>query len=809
MTSRIPPVTGPANGSAGPGAATGGTAWTGGATTPGGSGMVTLAVHALSRDEAVALARELPRLRALLHADSGPVRDGHASDLITADRALVRRVMHVVQGHPKLLELADAAAADPAQLERQLTTAEDAQRARGGQLEAFFRDGTSALDATQFLHALTGWTTTAMTALPAPAQLLLRMLACLEDTDRQHAIIDANWADLWHRLGQPGDPPDPAPLITALTHAALIHPETPGTGTSDADTDGDGDTGGNSSGRASRWFRMHPGVAEAVRASTPAEVATGTDAELAAFWRAVAVHATQRGGGEDGSMIVHAGLAAAPYLLRRKDWDTASTLLEGAIKRDNSPGTIQAALPSLRRIAAATEAPDDLAVLARALRTVDATEAERLMRGALTQAATGGDFRLASGIAGELANLLRDAGRLAEALDLTIEMAGYTRQAGLGPWTQLADQGWRLQILAQMGDHQQVIAGVRDLRAQMDQLPAQVGRDETVEPWNVREAILDVGRVSALALREWQECLDLSTEILASKQGRGATIYEIASTRFNDAAPLIRLGRLADAARILLECQQVYQDHGDITRLSRVLSTRADLEHERGHPQAALAFERTAIRLRYTHPEPRDVAISHHNLAVYLREAGIDPAARRAHRLAAALIYQLTGMNHQLAGTLGALAAEMRADPDPPDPLPATLAAVIEAAERTEGVHLGQLIAVLQPDAGATAAALTQLLQAAANMPAGPGPDIAKYLREWEPVIAGAAASAADPDAAAALAAALTRLDDSPSWATLARVLRRILAGERDGTLLDGLDPIDTAIATEVLRRLAAPPPNG
>jgi hypothetical protein len=40
-------------------------------------------------------------------------------------------------------------------------------------------------------------------------------------------------------------------------------------------------------------------------------------------------------------------------------------------------------------------------------------------------------------------------------------------------------------------------------------------------------------------------------------------------------------------------------------------------------------------------------------------------------------------------------------------------------------------------------------------------------------------------------------------WTALAAVLHRILAGERDESLLDGLDRIDTAIARETLARLA------
>jgi hypothetical protein len=45
-----------------------------------------------------------------------------------------------------------------------------------------------------------------------------------------------------------------------------------------------------------------------------------------------------------------------------------------------------------------------------------------------------------------------------------------------------------------------------------------------------------------------------------------------------------------------------------------------------------------------------------------------------------------------------------------------------------------------------------------------------------------------------------------PDWAALAAVLRRILAGACDeAALLTGLDPIDTAIARETLRRLEQP----
>jgi hypothetical protein len=67
---------------------------------------------------------------------------------------------------------------------------------------------------------------------------------------------------------------------------------------------------------------------------------------------------------------------------------------------------------------------------------------------------------------------------------------------------------------------------------------------------------------------------------------------------------LIMLGRLDEAGRLLRECQQVFEDHADTTRLARVLSTRADLENVLGHPEAAAEFGRTALRLGYARPDP-------------------------------------------------------------------------------------------------------------------------------------------------------------------------------------------------------------
>ena len=795
-----------------------------------GSPVRLVPVHALSRDEALGLARELPNLRALLHTDGGPLRAwtraGTAQEAeaerqrMAADRDRVRRVLRVVQGHPKLLELADAAAADRDRLDAQLAAAEAAaavQSPAGGrdtkpagetaagrpsasQLDAFFRDGHTDLHAAKFLDALACWTTGALAALSPEARLMAEFVACLEDGDRRSYVIQDNWADLWRRLDRAGNAPPPGPLLNDLTAAALVEAGPVRLASADEQPD-------TVDGPVPVAYRVHPGVAAAITAQADPALREGADAGLAVFWAAVSEQARMREGGEDGALVVRAGLAAAPYLLRRGDWDTAAFLLERAVMRDGSPGTVQAVLPSLRRIAAATGKPEDDGRLARVLAGVDAVEAERLLRGAMDAAAGTGDYLVASTAAGDLFNLLMMAARLTETLAVADQQAEFTRRAGLGPWTRLADQGQRLQVLGLMGEHARVLAEIDTLRAAMAELPARVGASDPAVPWNVREFILNTGHDSALAIGELQRCLDLNVEIAASMRQRGAGEHEVTGIRYNDAAPLIRLGRLGDAGRLLAECQRVFEDYADTPGLARVLSTRATLEIALGRRQAAADLERAALRLRYARPEPRGIAIGHHNLANHLGQLGGDRAGERAHRLAAALIRRLSGMAHDLARTVRALAAELRGD-DPAARLPATVAQVVATAELTEGVRLGALLTILQPDPQAVEAALAEILRAATELPAPDSdPDIATYLREWEPMIAAvAAAGQADQQPPPELAEFLNEGAKLPDWSALVAVLRRILAGERDqSALLADLDPVHTAIASETLRRLDQP----
>jgi len=359
-------------------------------------------------------------------------------------------------------------------------------------------------------------------------------------------------------------------------------------------------------------------------------------------------------------------------------------------------------------------------------------------------------------------------------------------------------------VLGLMGEHTQVLAATETLRAAMAGLPTRRDASDPVIPWNVREIILDTGATSALATGDLQRCLDLNAEIAASKTQRGAGVHEVTRTRVNGAGPLIELGRLGEAGRLLAVCQRVFEDYADTPNLARVLSTRAGLEAALGHWQAAADLARAALRLAYARPEPQGIAISHHNLANYLGRLGGDRAGQRAHWLAAALIVKLVGMAHYLADAVRVLAKELRGD-DPAARLPATVAQVVATAELTDGVRLGALLAALQPDPEAVEDALAEILRAAAEHPPQDSePDIAAHLREWEPEIAAiATVCQAGEEPPPELAESLDEQAKRPDWTSLIAVLRRILAGERDeAALLTGLDPIDTAITREILGRL-------
>ena len=275
----------------------------------------------------------------------------------------------------------------------------------------------------------------------------------------------------------------------------------------------------------------------------------------------------------------------------------------------------------------------------------------------------------------------------------------------------------RLQLLADLGRYDEVLAEVEALRPRMDALPLTGTQDEAVTPWNVREVLLGTGRTAALRLGRWEQALSLNAEVVASSEARGASALEVARTRYNDYAPLIRLGRYGEAHALLMECREVFESEGYLAGLGRVFSALADLEDKLGHRDRAIRHEQTALRYNYAVGEPGDCAISHFNLANYLMRGGGPPTESLAHRLASMVIWYQTASGY-FSTYFQALSRDLASFAPGEPPLPADFAALCATVDQVEGVDLAALFNRLPKTRAATGDdALRQVLDLARQQP--------------------------------------------------------------------------------------------
>ena len=624
------------------------------------SRVLALPVHSLTLQEAALLARQSQNLGRLL-------RD-------SARRPLVVRTLKLVQGHPELLRLAEAQASSPERLTAHLDAAEEAATAGAAQLEAFFRTGESALDAGAFLGALHAWTKSVSGALPDPVRILFHRLCSMEEGDREKSIIEMNWGDV-------------ASPTRELAEAGLVDSA----------------------------YHIHPGVAEAGREQAGPELRESVDVSLALFWTGVFWKAVAKEGVGTGELILRAGRSAVPYLMRQCRWNEAATLLEQVINRDKSPATLAGTVPLLQRIAETTEGTVEglvnAGVFAKALRRAGRTgEAVAILGKLEHEAVESGQYRVASTAAGELTNLLRNAGHLAEALTMVERKKDHTRNAELGPWTQLCDESFRLSILNALGRHEEVLATVEARREEMKGLPETRGKNETVDLWHVKEVLLNTGLEAALGLQRWQEALSVNEEVIQAMDSRGATALEVARMRFNDYGPLLKLQSHGEARRLLHQCLAVFESAGDTEALGMVHSAIADLEYRLQHFQEAVRHESTALRLEYSALLARRCAMSHFNLANHLTRTSADARLALAHRLASALISYQTN-DGELPEDLNAVRENLvRVSPNEP---PASFDELCRLVEQTEGVRFRDLFSRLPQRAASGDEALRTVLEMA------------------------------------------------------------------------------------------------
>lgn len=621
-------------------------------------------LHALTLDEALLLARQLPNLGRLIEAQG-------AEGL-----ALIGRLLEVVQGHPKLLELADRQAKRPRQLSALLDLASDAKVAQKNSLQVFFEQGISSLEEADFQQQFTAWTVRILDALPGTTRLIFEILTWIEDTDRQSPLLESIWKQISAPLAD--DNIKLTDHLKRLQRFALVSSNPLGKAGEISIVD----------------YQIHPGVAEVTRSAMDFSVQEVVDREAANFWLATfnLGRRLESKGSPGGHLVVQGALRATPYLLRRQNWNLAATLLEGVVQRDKSARTVALVLPLIRQICTATEGtPDgfsDRAVLASTLAAAGQQgEAELLLRQTAAEAESASAPHVAAGIWGALTNLFRQQGRLAEALGAIEKRTSLSAVADQGDLVQLACLSQRLQILAALGRNDEVLAVVDQLRPELVTLGASLSAEQQdqAKSWNIFELVLDTGRTAAQQLDEWQKALDFNQLILGSQIKRAAAALEIARTRFNDYGPLLLMDRITEASDVLSFCLEIFEEAGDLVALGRIYSAYSHLASSQGYAERAVEYEITALRYSYSAAVPEDCATSHFNLASFLEQREGPSAASVAHRLASVILFLIIGSG-QVDNSIAVCRADYGAS-DAEWPMPKDFQSCCAIVEKLPGVQ--------------------------------------------------------------------------------------------------------------------------
>ncbi|MCO5996344.1 CHAT domain-containing protein [Actinoallomurus rhizosphaericola] len=725
-------------------------------------------IDALPLDEALLLARELPALNRLIEGTA----EGIDAD---AAQRLAVRVLESAQGHPKLLELADGQASDPDRLRTLVAIARDTWQRTSVSPESFFRTGVADATGDDYLHALGAWTRTLLGGLAPAERDAFLFLCCVEESDWIGLVLEEVWKPLWARLNRPDEPP---PLDEALSRPVRL-------GMVSRHRAGDS---------ASPSYAVHPGIVAAGRPAAGEAFRRTVDGLMAEWWFRFTSKAEEHEyAATGGGAIARAGIASVPYLMRLGEWKVAGWQLEQTLMRDRARTTLVAMLPLVREIFAATKGTEDEPAIARlhaaTLEDIDPQAAERQLLRVREDALAAGRHRLAAAVISDLSRYAQRAGRLSEALAYAEEVVEHGRLAGLGPWTQVSNQVDRLRLQWAIGTAEEVMDETERLWESTLTLPETGDESEGVVVWVCREELLRLREGLAKELGDRERGMELNAEIIASMRQRGAPDHVIADVQLDRCSYLLPLGRVDEVLRLLQKCRLAFEHAQDLSGLAQVLSMLAFVEYNRGRTTVALHLGRDAVRYTYLGRDLWYTGQRHLELGEYLRSNG-DQDHAQAHLLAAALIQTITGGDRRRY--LRAAAAVLTA------PVPADLAELCERVAETPGIDLEELITQLVPDRAAAQDLYARTVAEAWAL------CLPVTFAAWDPVIAGLVAAVRDDDpvADALLRDTLAEAERSEDWHPLAQRVWRVRAGARGPEVMDGLDPVETAVVRRAIGAL-------
>ena len=631
----------------------------------------------LPMGEAALFARSQPDLRRLLFSEE------------KGERALVRRLLEVSRGHPLILDRFARLAGDPPALESALDRVrsdgwrhlpdlfesggmDDGQREDERRyLEDVAIDSVDLLierltpDARRLLRGIT------LTNEPVSEPLIegvwhgktvedeeldqiatvIELMGRLPDDDPQRQQLEEMLAteegqqileQLDDREPQPEVPPI-APLLEELHGAGLLTREEPGEGPA--------------------TYAFHELVRErmaAWRVAHEEEFDGRTDDAIRIAYGERYAKAFRDLYHEDRDAAGEAGRRALSYFVAAGAYDRL-----GSFASDLTTGVNDPAL--LRAVAGELEGAIDRAPAGKPRWRLRTYVADALARGgqpdealpfyaeAAAEAEAAGHWSDVAWITGNWGTAARDVGELEEARRLQLRGAEAERRAGNPEVRAVSGELEALRIDVKRGEAE---AALPEIQSRLERVREWWRRTEAGE--EVPEAPdrtflgralvggLDIARQANRALGNWEACLELLGEIESVDRALGENALERAGTRYNRYWPLLRLGRVEEAQRVLEGCLPVFRSAGAVADEASCLSSLASVWKERGESGEAIALERRALAVCNRLPDPSERAISHDNLGNHLQDADREEEAGRHH--AAALAYAVCIGKRDLAG---------------------------------------------------------------------------------------------------------------------------------------------------------------
>ncbi len=408
--------------------------------------------------------------------------------------------------------------------------------------------------------------------------------------------------------------------------------------------------------RMAAWMRTHE-AERGGRTETQIRIAYGERyaALFEHFWRS----------GQENAMDAanEAGRRGLTYLARTQAFDKLSGFASWLVNGASDPALLRGVIAELQAVAEQVPAGRErwaLRVnLADALRLAGQPDhALPFYAQAAAEAEDAGHWADVGVICGNWANALLMCGQLDAAKAMRLREADATRKAGRPQVEIIGSELEALRIDVYQGN---AAAALPEIETRLNAARgwwARARAGETVadapDPVLLARALvsgLDVAHQANHTLKRWDACLTLLTEIEQTKREMGASQREQARTRYNQYGPLMKLGWLAEAQRVVEECLAVDREAGDLSGQASDLSALASIWKERGDLAQAIALARQALSIRNRLPDPSGRAISHQHLAFYLENTNKLEDSMR-HLLTAIIYSLITQQQNILLDTL-------------------------------------------------------------------------------------------------------------------------------------------------------------